>query len=638
MLLRVLPLLLGILLLVGCARATSPPPPSPTPTARIVRETVVITRVVTRIVTPTPSIAPATPVPRRIVLCAGQEPSSLDPLMDDSDTARLVQTLLTGGVVTMSPKGTLYTGLFTRVPSLENGDARLVGVEGPDGHLEVTFHLRDDVYWEDGAPLTPRDFITAWQWAKGGWGQPTTQARANDVVDIQATGQHTLTVILRQGLITPLYATYIFGPYPTHLLTQAADPQARLSVLAHAWPAVGPYRLVEWHSGEQMVFAANPMYFRHQEGLPHIPTLIVRFFSQPDEALVALLSGQCDVLAPGVVGPDAFPLLEVAKRQGILNVQVVRGPAWEHLDFNTWPADGRPPIFADPRLRRAVALALDRSRLVQEVTSGLARAMQSWLPRGHWAFQPLPLLAPHARDLGQAKDLLAQAGWRDENGDGVREAHGVQGTFWDETAWQIEDGTPLRATLLVPKGNVLHAQTAQAIREALQRIGMDIQLKFLPPTDLFGEGGALRQRAFDMALFAWVPAWDPGGRYLWVGNTICRRANGTLYAAQAGAPCEPGDETLYPSQIPSADNGWQGGNFAGWANPTASLAIYQATTHLTQEERLPFYTSHQTLFNQDLPVLPLYLYPQVVAWRKGLTGIMPGPYTPLTWNAATWSW
>ena len=626
------------LVLIGCARTSPTPTPSPTPVVQVIRETVVVTRVVTRVVTPTPTSAPATPVPDRVVLCAGQEPTSLDPLVDGSDTARLVQTLVMGRVVGPAPDGTLTSDLFTRVPSLENGDARLMGEEGPDGQLEVTFRLRANLRWEDGTPVRAGDFVTAWQWARQGWGQPDVQARAAEIEDIRVLDDRTFTVVLRQGLMTPLYATYAFAPYPTHLLAGAEDPEARLRALGRAWPAIGPYRLVEWRSGKEMVLSANPTYTGGERGAPRVSTFMVRFLPQPDAALVALLSGECDVLAPGVVGPDAYPILEVAKQQNIVEVQVINGPAWEHLDFNTWPADGRPPLFADARVRQAIALALDRTQLAQEVTLGLAQPMQSWLPSDHWAFQSLPLLAPGANDPRQANRLLEEAGWRDEDGDGVREAHGVQGTFWDGTPWQIADGTPLEATLVAPTGNALHAQTAQAIRDALAQIGIDVQIALLPPADLFGPEGVLRRRTFDLALFAWVPDWEAGGRYLWVGNAICRRANGTLYAAQAGYQCEPGDETLYPAQIPSAENGWQGGNMAGWANPEASLAIYQATAHLEQEERRSFYASHQMLFNQDLPVLPLYQYPQVIAWRKGLTGIVPAPYTPLTWNAATWSW
>ncbi len=632
------PILLFLLaiLLGACARSTPPPSPTPIPVTHVVRETVVVTRVVTRVVTPT--AVPATPVPDRIVLCAGEEPTSLDPLLDTSGTAVLVRALISGVVMAPAPDGRLMSDLFTRVPSLENGDARLVGEEGPDGHLEVTFRLRNDIRWEDGAPLRAEDFVTAWKWARQGWGSDDVQARAGDVVTLHVRDDHTFTVVLRQGLMTPLYATYVFGPYPSHRLAQAEDPQAVLSSLGRAWPALGPYRVEEWQRGKHIILAANPTYFRRGEGLPRVNTFVVRFFRHPDDALVALLSGGCDVLAPGLIGPDAYPILETARRQGILTLRVTTGPAWEHLDFNTWPTGNHPPFFADVRVRQAVALALDREAITRDVTNNLSHAMTSWLPPDHWAYQPLPPLAPNASDVNRARALLEEVGWRDEDGDGVREAHGVHGTFWDGTAWSIEDGTPFRVTLVVPEGNALHARTATAIGHALARVGIEVTTVTRAADALFGPDGILPRREFDLALFAWLPGPDVDGRYLWVGNAICRRANGRLYAAAAGQSCEPGDETLYPAQIPSQENGWQGGNFAGWANPEASLAVYEATSRLRPQDRASFYLVHQDRFGHDLPVLPLYLYPRITAWRKGLSGLAPGRHTPLTWNASMWTW
>ncbi len=595
-----------------------------------------ITRVITRVITPT--AVPATPVPDRVTICAGEEPTTLDPLGDTSDTAALVRALITGLVIAPTPAGTLTTDLFTRVPSLENGDVRLVGEEGPDGHLEVTFRLRADVQWEDGTPLTAQDFKIAWQWARQGWGTSEIQERAAEVVDIRVTAADTFTVILRQGLMTPLYATYAFGPYPAHLLKNAPDPQAELAALGKRWPALGPYRIETWQPEDSLVLTQNPVYSEARGVSPTISTVVIRFFPRPQDALVSLLSGRCDVLAPGIVGPDAYPFLETGERQGIVQVKVVNGPAWEHLDFNTWPPPGRPPFFADSRVRQAIALALDRNALARRVTHNLSKAIASWLPPDHWAYQPLPPLAATAHDMARAQAILDEVGWQDKDGDGVREAHGVKGTFWDGTEWSIEEGTPFHVTLVTATGNALHEDTAQAVREALQKIGVAVTLEAFPPDVLFGEEGVLRRREFDMALFAWLPGWDVDGRYLWVGNNICRRANGSLYASQAGRPCESGDETLFSSQIPSDENGWSGGNFSGWANPEASLAIYQATRYLRPEERASFYLVHQDHFGRDLPVLPLYLYPQITAWRQGLKGIAPGRHTPLTWNATTWSW
>ncbi len=587
-----------------------------------------VTRVITRVVTP----AAATPVPRQVVLCLADEPTTLDPLRERGDTAVALRALLGGVPIARGPDGTLLTTLFERVPTLENGDARLLGEMGPDAHLEVIFRVRANLRWEDGTPLTARDFRTAWEWAREGWGAEEVQAMAADVTDVRVEDERTFTVVLRPGLMTPLYATYVFGPYPTHLLANGGATDLR--AWARRWPSFGLYRVTSWEPGKQARFDARD----DVDSPPPLETVIVRFLRRPDDALVALLGGTCDVLDPRLVAVESIPLLRRAAEEGLITLEAREGNAWEHLDFNTWPPEGRTPFFADVRVRQAVALALDRAAIAQRVTHGISRALASWLPADHWAYQPLPPLDDGAPDLERARALLEEAGWVDEDEDGIREAKGVSGTFWDGTAWEIPDGTPFSVTLVTTEGDGVRSAVGGAVSDALAALGIRVTTRTLPPGAFFAAEGPLRRREFDMALFAWVTGLDVDGRYLWVGNAICRRANGTPYAAPAGSPCEPGDETLYPAQIPTAENGWQGGNVSGWANPGASLAIYRATEHIRPADRAAFYLVHQDMFGQDLPVLPLFRRPYVVAWRAGLTGVQPGPGTPLTWNIASWAW
>jgi len=603
------------------------------------RETVVITRVVTRVITRVVTPVERTPVPSppkdQVILCVGQEPTTLDPLLDASETGFHLRGLWGGDVLFLTPENTWQSKILQHVPDWDNGGVVLTGPEGPDGTLQITFRLRPGWQWEDGTPLTPQDFLTAWEWARAGRGTPEVQALAADVTTMRVLDDTSWQVTLRQGLMTPLYLKYLFGPYPA---AWQDNVEAMPPVNATEWPSFGPYRLISWTKGQEARWEVNPYYALRDENLPYLRRVIVRFLAKPDEALVALLSGRCDLLLPDVLPITAMPLLEEARRQQIITLQSVTGPAWEHLDFNTWPPDGRTPFFADARVRRAVAFALDRAAMVEQATFRLSRPMRSWLSEDHWAYQPLPPLAVDAYDPERARALLADVGWRDEDGDGVLEAYGVQGTFWDGTAWQIEDGVPFEVTLVTAMEDPIHAAVARQVRQDLQAIGIRVNVQSIPAETIFAPESPVRRRQFDLALFAWVPDVDVGGRYLWVGNAICRRADGTLYAAPAGYPCEPDDETLYEPQIPTPENNWQGGNVSGWADPQASLAVYQATSRLQPTDRAPFYVEHQMRFAEMLPVVPLFQRPQLWAWRVGLQGPQPGPYTPITWNIERWRW
>ena len=615
--------LLLLALLAACRSSPSPTVVPATPTPRIVERTVVVTRIITEVVTREPE-APRTD----LVLCLRDEPDSLDPLFVEGEDGQSLRGLFGAMPVAVDPKGAWWSGVFEQVPTLENGGARLVGEEGPDGHLEMTYHIRPDLRWEDGQPVKAADFRQAWEAARSGRGVPSIQAKAADVADVVLQDERTFTVILRDGLMSPLYPTYVFGPYPGHMLQKDLSPDD----LARRWPSYGPFRLARWTPSE-MLFVRNPEY---TGPAPALTQVRVRFFSRPLDAIVALMGGECDVLSPRLLDATAQPLLDAAQKQGRIAYTHVPGSAWVHLDFNTWPPSSRPPFFADVRVRKAVLLALDRSRLRQEATLGLGTPMASWLLPQFRAYRPQPALEESRTDCARAASLLDTVGWRDENGDGVREAHGVSGTFWDGTEWSIDDGVPFSVTLLTVAGDAVLEQAAFSVRDQLAPLGLRVHVKTLPPKAMFAPDSPLWHRTFDLALFAWESGVDPDGRYLWLGNTVCRRADGTLYTAQAGRSCEPGDETLHPPTIPTEENGWAGGNVVGWANPDASLAVYEATSHLDEKTREESYARHQAAFAQDLPTIPLFQRPRLVAWRRGWAGIRVGPFTPLTWNVESW--
>ena len=274
-----------LLLLEGCARGT-PAAPTPVEVTRVVTQTVVVRDVITRYVTP------ARPdVPAEFVLCVRQAPAHLDPLWPAQGSDGVVQGLLGRVVMAPHPDGTWTTEVFERVPTLENGGARLVGEEGPDGHMEVTYTLRSGLRWEDGTPVTAEDFVRAWQAARSGKGHPDVQRMAQDVADMRVDNERRFTVVLRQGLMTPLYPGYVFGPLPPPDLLREGS-----------YPSFGPYRLVE-RDDREMVFVVNPAFATR----PAIPQVRLRVIPDAADALVALIGGRCDLLPSSLLDETARP-------------------------------------------------------------------------------------------------------------------------------------------------------------------------------------------------------------------------------------------------------------------------------------------------------------------------------------------
>ncbi|MCK4317087.1 MAG: hypothetical protein KAX24_15075, partial [Anaerolineae bacterium] len=220
----------------------------------------------------------------------------------------------------------------------------------------------------------------------------------------------------------------------------------------------------------------------------------------PDPATLAgeLLAGRCDVVTHE--GADAVRAMlppSGGDEGGGVTALSTYDARWEFLAFGISPASGydRPDFFEDVRVRQGIALCIDRQAL--EPTG---RVSHSYLPPEHPLYAG-DVLTTWGYDREAGQKLLATAGWYDEDGDGVREAHAIPG---------IPDGTPFQVTYRTTD-EPLRAQTAQLIQANLAACGIQVSVETMPSETLFAPGpeGALFGRRFDLAQFSWRAASDP---------------------------------------------------------------------------------------------------------------------------------
>ena len=193
--------------------------------------------------------------------------------------------------------------------------------------------------------------------------------------------------------------------------------------------------------------------------MPAFDTLVFRFTADKDEALAALLAGECDYLDE-MIGLEtrAAQLLEL-QQAGKLKAAFETGTAWEHLDFGVSPIEAStlPRLFSVKETRQAIAMCIDRQRMVDELFLGASEVPDSYVPPGH------PLHHPDVRrytfDTQAGTALLDAAGWLDGDGDPAtpRLSVGVAG---------VPDGTPLSFTFLTTDEDE-KLRTAQIIKESL---------------------------------------------------------------------------------------------------------------------------------------------------------------------------
>jgi peptide/nickel transport system substrate-binding protein len=279
-----------------------------------------------------------------------------------------------------------------------------------ENRLTWTVTIRPDVVFSDGSPLTARDVAYTFN----------TAAAAGGVLDLanlgraEAVDDITVQLHLKQPDIT----------FINYLITLGIVPE-KLHGPGYGRGPVGsgPYRLVRWDEGQQMIVEANPYYYGRQ---PAIKRLIF-LFSGEDAALAAAKAGRVDVLAvPSSLAAQAIPGMKL---------HVVKSVDNRGLMFPCVPDTGvKTPrglavgndVTADVAIRRAVNFAINRQALVDGVLEGFGRPAFGAVDDLPW---DNPTIRFRDNDAEKAGAILAEAGWLDRDGDGVREKDGVKAEF-----------------------------------------------------------------------------------------------------------------------------------------------------------------------------------------------------------------
>lgn len=583
---------------------------------------------------PTQPPPTATPVPRVLTVCLGQEPNSLYPFDVLNAAARSVLEAVYDGPIDSFTNG-YQPVILERIPSIENGDAQLnpvpvkrgdmvvdaagnlvsldfgisvlpagcyddacavkfsSGIELQMDQLVATFRLLPDLRWSDGTPLTVKDSLYAFQLASDP-ATPGSKYLIDRTQSYESLDDLTVQWWGVPGFVDPTYADNFWSPLPEHLWGKFKPEElARANVLTRPPLGWGPYIFTEWSAGEYIRFDKNPNYFRAVDGLPFFETLIFRFVKDAPTAISALIAGQCDILDPSVRLDGQIDLLTELERNNQVQLITSTTPVMERLDFGIRPAtfdDGvpsndRPDFFGDVRTRQGISYCLDRARVVNTVLGGMSQVPDTFVSPSHSLFATEAAKYPF--DIARGIELLKSAGWEDPDNDPATPM--VSGNVKGVPA-----GTPL--VLRYWTTSALQRQQVSAIfAESLAQCGVGIQLEYFTQDSFYAAGpdGPLFGRAFDLAEYA--------------------------VAATGG---EPTCSWLMEDQIPRAANRWLGLNVSGYINPDFDLLCRKAMRTLPDmPEHAAAYAQAQTIFANDLPFIPLYMRIKVAAARRDLCNL-----------------
>lgn len=410
----------------------------------------------------------------RLVFASSYEPNTLNPLLSDLVSAKEVASLVFSGLVRMNDKGEWFADLAADVPSLQNG-----GVSA-DGRA-VTYRLRQNVLWHDGAPFTADDVVFTWQVIMNPKNNIVTREGYDQILSVEAADKYTVLVKFRRPY--PPYLTLFPAILPRHLL-QAADfaktPFHRAPV------GTGPFVFKQWRIGEDITLDANPKYHL---GKPVLDSILYRIIPDLNVLLTQIKAGQIDIVS----GLDLAYLEQIKAMDG---VRPVFSPTlvWEHLDLNL-----DSPLLRDVQVRTAIALGLDRQAIINAALKGTAPVAAADQAVFSWGCNPA--LQPSARNLTAARETLIQAGWKP----------GTDNIF-------VKDGRKLAFSLVTTSGNKAREIAAQVIVQQLKEAGMEVSLRLIDPKQLFST--VLPGRRFDAAMYAWQLGPDPDNRGLWHSRSI----------------------------------------------------------------------------------------------------------------------
>jgi len=377
--------------------------------------------------------------------------------------------------------GYVFNGLvrYDKVLKLEGELAGSWDIS-PDGK-KITFHLRKDVKWHDGAPFTSEDVMFTYRRlidprTPTAYGEDFKQVKSASAPD-----PHTFVVEYGRPF-APALASWGMHVLPRHLLEKY--PDISKSPLNKKPVGTGPYRFVEWKTGEKVVFDVNPDYF---EGKPYIARVITRVIPDQATMFLELKAGGVDIM--NLTPPQYTRQTETAEFRKSFNKYKYTASAYTYLGFRL-----SHPFFRDVRVRQAIACATDKKALIDGVLLGLGQEATGPYKPGTWAYNPNVKRYPH--DPGKAKALLAEAGWQP----------GKDGTL-------AKDGRRFEFTVLTNAGNEARAKTAAILQQNLAEVGIKMEIRTVEWAAFINE--FIDKRKFDAVILGWNTTPDPDQYDIW---------------------------------------------------------------------------------------------------------------------------
>jgi len=497
------------------------------------------------------------------------EPSILIPMLAGDAASHNVASLVFNGLVKYDKDLSII------------GDLAQSWDISKDG-LIITFHLRKGVKWTDGVEFTAEDVMFGYKTIVD---EKTPTAYSEDyrqVKKAEALDKYTFRVTYKQPFAPALSSWGNLTVLPKHLLEGKDITKSELG----RYPiGMGPFKFVKWTPGQEVVLETNPGYF---EGRPYIDKYVYRVIPDPATMFLELKSGGIDWMG---LTPIQYtkqtnnPYFEK-------NFRKYRYPApvYTYMGFNLclrWDKASarcleKHPWFSDKKVRQAMAYAINKQEIVDGVLFGLGSpATGSYVPNT-WAYNQN--VKKYEYNPEKAKELLAEAGWRDTDRDGILD----------------KDGRPFEFTILTNQGNTVRINVATIIQWQLRMIGINVKVRTLEWSTFINE--FIDKRRFEAIILGWSLGLDPDQYDIWHSSKMKEKEF----------------------------------NFVSYNNPEVDELLEKGRRTYNIEERKKAYFRIQEILADEVPYIFLYVPDATPIVHARFKGIDPAPLIGMGYNVNKW--
>lgn len=417
--------------------------------------------------------------------------------------------------------------------------------------LELTWHIRQDIFWHDGTPTTGEDVLFTFDRLTDPRTAFPNMERLNHYDrNAELLDPYTVRMRLRSHAdFLDIFAMVAIAP--KHILGDVPPDQLLQHAFGNEPVGNGPFRFVRQIPNQEWVFEANEEFTEALGGRPYVDRMVYRVIPEMTTLLTELVTGRVDIY----IGPNPNQAEMIENAPGV-ELRANPSRQYNYLAYNT-----RRPYFSDPRTRRAITMAIDREQIVDALVYGYGEAGRATVTPTHYAYDP-DAYVPY--DPEGARELLAEVGW----------TPGPDGILRDS------QGRPFRFTIITNAGNDVRRDMAEVIQAQLRPLGILVEPRLVEWTTMLAQlqgslnSDGVRERDFDAVISGWVN-WE-----------------------------QKDDASILHSR--SLNGPYQ---YVGYSNPRVDELIDTLNLMVDRDAAKPLWKEYQQIIAEEAPYTVLY-YPE----------------------------